>query len=302
MKFKHFFAFAIALAVLLSMVCVAAGENVTEELSVQDGGLDKLSAEGDVDLSVELDVKPSYVDGRYNSIGSEVPWTVTVIAKGGTAKNTQVRVVLSANLGYVKHNATAGEYNPKTRIWKVGDLTDSSASLTILTKINRVGTFSNKAYATTDSKDSNMLNNFAFLSIQTDSSKVTSNITQTTDDRLSPNHNPHYASMISDRLKESDDESYHSKDDSKFKGDEESSDSNSKERYPLTKSQSVVQRIFGSLLDLNSTSDSRDNQLNIHVNGIISYDFVKIPILIFVLFLIVLAGIVVEDKIRNKSK
>lgn len=296
----------LALLVLFSLTCVAAGDNMTDELSLQDSNIDKLdavnvdadklSARKSVDLSIKMDVNSSYVDGKYNPVGSEVPWTLTVKAKGGTALNTQVRELLSANLGYVNHSTTKGAYDPSTGIWKVGNL-KGSASLTIITKLNRAGTYINKFYAMTDSTDSNLANNFGFLSIKTDSPKSTSNITETTGDRQSADHNLHYASMIDDRIKEEGGESGGGH--SGGNGSNNGQHNNGYTQSPLTRSQSVLQQVFGLLS--NSSSNSKANPSDMYSNEGIAYDYTQIPMLIFSLFLIVLICMVAGDKIMDRS-
>ena len=324
MKFKCCFTLMAILVILLSLACVAASENITEEMSLQEDDLhslesievsDELSASEGVDLSVDLDVEPSYVDGKYNPVGSEVPWTITVSAKGGVAYNTQVRSVLSSNLGYVSHNLTMGEYDPSTGIWKVGNLTGSSkASLIILTKLNSKGTYLTKVYALTDSQDTELLNNFKLLSIKTDSSKITSNITETTDDRIKPVHNYHYGSMIKDRIK------YNKKSSGKKSSDKDHSEStensnsihksNSKN---ILRSDSLanvgyfIQSIFDSNSSSNSTSNStsdstpnlENNSMNRFVDVIPIHDYFKIPLLIFSAFLVILFAILIYDKRKN---
>ena len=119
MKFKYCFALTAILIILLSLTCVTASENATDEISSPDEsqvGQDMMSSSEKVDLSVNMDVKPSFVDNEYNNVGSEVPWIITVSAKGGTAHNTKVQGVFSINLGYISHNASIGSYNPDSGI------------------------------------------------------------------------------------------------------------------------------------------------------------------------------------------
>lgn len=321
MRLECCFALVVALLVLLSLSCVAASENATDGLSLNNDGSDVLdaadadenilSSNGDVDLSVKMNVESSCIDGIYNSVGSEVPWTITVTAKGGTARNTQVREVLSPNMGYVSHNATMGTYDYSRGIWHVGDLASSGkASLTIVTKLNRVGTYLVKSYATSDSTDWNMIDNFAFLSIKTGSPKSTSNITETSDDRAGPSHNPHYASMINDRLRDDSDNSKDSSpDDKKKKEDKEEEkiqDNGGYGGYSQLKSQSVAKSVIdlndsNSSADLNYSSDSKAGSSGMHADAILPYDYTKVPIIILALFLVILFGIAVFDKLKDKS-
>lgn len=301
MKFKYCFALMVALIVLISLTCVVASENTTDISSVQDDDSHRVGAGSDVDLSVKIEVKHSMVDGKYNQVGSEVQWTITVEAKGGIARNTQVREVLSPNLGYVSHNATRGEYDSSSGIWKVGDLTgSSSASLTIVTKLNRAGTYLNKVYATTDSNDKDLLNNFQFLSIKTDSSKTTSNFTETTDERAGSSHNIKYGSMLKNRIKDygdhSDDKSDEVKHEENHHDEDKPKNHDAEYEYSVIKSQSFIQKV----IDSNSSTVLKSISSNMHISGILPHDYMRFPILIFSLFLIVLTVIVGREKIKSK--
>lgn len=325
MKFKNCFILAMLLIVLLSLTTVVASENATDEVLQEDNSLDKLessvpaeqSASDNVDLSVEMDVKLSKDNDQYNSAGSEVPWTITVKSSGGTAKNTVVRNVLSNNLGYVSHNESRGTYNPSNGIWNVGDLKSSdSATLTIWTKLKVNGTYMNKVYATSDSSDKNMLNNFVILSIKTGSSKITSNITETTDDEDGPSHNPHYRSMIEDRLADEpgptvpDNKPDPVKPDPVKPGGEEDSNKPSDEQAqnPVEKNMldnlgSYIRPIFEWALnsdDENSTS--KGNPSDSHGDAVKAFDYTKVPILIFLVFILALFAVVAYDKVNNKAQ
>ena len=200
-------ALMVIIIILFSLTAVSADENVTDSVALGDVEespdglcatvLDEDVASGkSVDLSVNVNATPSYVNETYNSVGSEVPWIITVSANGGTALNVNVREVLSNNLQYISHSQSMGSYNPETRMWAIGDLSPSqNATLTIITKLKSAGTYVNKAYVTSDSKETNQLNNFALASMKTGSSKVTSSITETTADREGFDHSVHQASM-----------------------------------------------------------------------------------------------------------
>lgn len=314
MKLKYCFALTAILIILLSLTCVTASENATSEISAPDEsqvGQDMLSSSEKVDLSVNMDVKPSYVDNEYNKVGSEVPWTITVSAKGGTAHNTKVQGVFSINLGYVSHNASIGSYNPDSGIWDIGDLESShKVSLTILTKLKTIGTYTTKVYATTDTFDANMLNNFYILSIKTGSSKITSDITETSDDINGAEHRIHHASSFTSRI-EDDETNPSPKDDPepKQKPSPNSNPENNNEKTERKKSETLDKKInpynptIYSLISNSNTesSDSRNTTQNTYGEGFDAYDYTKIPIMIFTLFLIIFFAIVGYGKIKSRQ-
>lgn len=313
MKFKHCLILVMILIILLfSLGNVAANENVTVEasstddvpvsLGSNDDAQERLSSSGSVDLSVKMDVTPSYVDGKYNPTGSEVPWTITVSANGGNAKNVKVREVLSTNLGYASHKESIGIYDPESGIWDVGDLKNhDEAKLTLWTKLKKDGTFLNKVYVTSDSFDKNMLNNFMFLSIKSGSSKVTSNITETTDDRSRPYHNIHQSSMASrfgdpERTDPSPDPKPDPDPDPNPDPDPDSNGGSLNKRAQSY--MDMFSSIPSSLMGANSSS--KGNLLASHVRAISPYDYTKIPISIFVLFLIMLFAVISYGKIKSR--
>ena len=263
-----------------------------------------------VDLFINMDVKTSLTNKQYNRAGSEVPWIITVSSLNGTSYNTQVRDVLSENLQYLSHNATMGTFDPENGIWTVGDLESSkNASLTILTRLKRDGTYINKAYATTDSNDVNLLNNFLIISIRTGSSKITSNITETSDEREGIQHNVHYASMVdTDFIYRYEEDS--SEDDG---GNEEGqSEGNS---HTKTRSLGNKLKLFNAQnIDYHSLSKNIGGALGFGYNSnggflnskdiyeaLFVYDYTRIPIIVFVAFLVVLASIVGYDKVKSSK-
>lgn len=319
MRFNYF-ALVVVLITLFSLCAVSASENATDAASVEEDVLasqdvvtdlenqDKISSGEDVDLSVSMDVEQSCEDGEYNKVGSEVSWKITVNAKGGTAHNTKVRGVFSPNLGYVSHNGTMGSYNPSTGIWDIGDLDRSkTASLTILTKLKVIGTYTTKVYALTDSNDRDMLNNFMFLSIYTGSSKVKSNITDTTDDDLESDHDLHYASMIQNRIEGDDDFDDDDDPDTPKSPENPKKRTHAKTKNPLVKESSgflddartIVQNVF------NPTSNGSSGSKGISQSGfsdaIPPYDFTTIPVLIFSAFMLILLAIFARDRIKSKN-
>lgn len=282
------------LTVLFSISVVAASENSTDEVSlIEDNSYDMLSTVKTVDLSLDISVKSSYEDNQYNKVGSNVPWTITVTAKGGTAQNVKVRSVLSPSLKYISHNLTKGSYDFSSGMWDIGNLYASdTSSLIILTKLTHMGKHTIKAYAITDSLDSNMKNNFKFNSIETGSSKITSNITETSDDLEGASHTDHYGSRMEDTMIDySDDSDSHSK--VRKKSDD------LKEEYGngFIKKDLKISSVVKSIIPSNSTSN---NSSNFHFNALKSIDYTRTPILIFLAFLLILFCIVFWDKIKSK--
>lgn len=218
MKCKFYFALIWVLIILFSLASVSASENLTSNASPEDAmTIDMVDSqilldedlnsqpyksqnalsnenEDNVDLSVWIDVENAYHDNEYNRAGFDVPWTITVNATGGTAHNAKIYGTFSDNLKYMIHNASMGTFDPNTGIWNIGNLSDTTATLTILTKLKEDGKYVITATATTDSNDIDTSNNYLMLYIRTGSSKITSNITQTSDDQQGAGHNIHQGS------------------------------------------------------------------------------------------------------------
>ena len=211
MKYKYF-TLIVILVIIFSIGTVAASDNVTSDadLAVSLDSIDETSVSQDIltsdsstvnenndetDLSVKIDVKNTFKGNLFNRAGFEVPWTITVNVNGTTALNTRVYENLSENMEYLSHNASAGEYDPVSGIWSVGDLGSSdSASLTIVTKLKTNGTFENSVKAVTDSNDIDLSNNVKSLTIKNGTSKHSSNVTKTSDDNNEAHHDTPYGS------------------------------------------------------------------------------------------------------------
>ena len=269
-----------------------------------------------VDLFINMDVKTSLTNKQYNRAGSEVPWIITVSSLNGTSYNTQVRDVLSENLQFLSYNATMGTFDPENGIWTVGDLEASkNASLTLLTRLKRDGTYINKAYATTDSNDVNLLNNFLIISIRTGSSKITSNITETSDEREGIQHNVHYASMVDTDFIMRNEEG--SSDDNGGNGGNGGNEEGQSEGNSHTKTRSLGNKLklFNAQnIDYHSLSKNIGGALGFGYNSnggflnskdiyeaLFVYDYTRIPIIVFVAFLVVLASIVGYDKVKSSK-
>lgn len=314
MKLKYCFTLVVILIILFSLGTATASENITEISSLDDTAIiqspvdeningktlesqdilnkESYSANNKVDLSITMNVKPSYENNEYNRIGSIVPWTITVKAKGGISHNTKVLEVLSINLGYVSHNTTVGSFNPENNIWEIGDLNNGkSATLTIFTKLKTAGTFTNKVYALTDCDDTNQLNNFVILKIKTGSSKITSNITETMDERNGPEHNSHERSM----------EDYNSRiDNNNELPNDDSTDNPEKNSKSVSKSSSNIISKTNFLSNI-TNSNPKNSLSDQSVKAIQAYDYIKIPMLIFLAFLILLASIIGYDRIKSRA-
>ena len=269
-----------------------------------------------VDLFINMDVKTSLTNKQYNRAGSEVPWIITVSSLNGTSYNTQVRDVLSENLQFLSYNATMGTFDSENGIWTVGDLEASkNASLTLLTRLKRDGTYINKAYATTDSNDVNLLNNFLIISIRTGSSKITSNITETSDEREGIQHNVHYASMADTDFIMRNEEG--SSDDNGGNGGNGGNEEGQSEGNSHTKTRSLGNKLklFNAQnIDYHSLSKNIGGALGFGYNSngeflnskdiyeaLFVYDYTRIPIIVFVAFLVVLASIVGYDKVKSSK-
>lgn len=349
MKYKCFTLIAI-LVIIFSLGTVAASDNVTSDanLEVSFDSIDGTSVSQDVltsdssqinesndetDLSVRIDVNNTYKGNLFNRAGFEVPWTITVKVNGTTALNTRIYETLSDNMEYVSHNASAGEYDPISGIWSVGDLSSSdSASLTIVTKLKTDGRFKNSVNAVTDSNDIDLSNNVKSLTIKSGTSKSTSNVTETTDDKNDAQHDDHYGSQGGHSVeREIDDDDDIAAEDppaqqassgskmraaevseptqSSSSGSERSSSSVSKSTDSITdRISDTFESITGSIISLfdssasdsdKADSNSSNSSSNPQVKSIAKSDYTKIPMLIFGLFLIALIAYFGYNKIKS---
>ncbi len=337
MKLNYGFTLTIILIILFSLTAVAASENTTQDLSLDDSvgevknqdiiaedlddGLENQdisdigeSLNGDgVDLSVKIEVKNTYVENDYNRLGFEIPWTVHATVNGGTAYNTKVYETFSSNLEYVSHNVTMGEYNPITGIWNIGDLdARDNATLVVVTKVKTEGRFYNTANATTESFDADLSNNIYTLPTKSGTSKFGSNVTETSDDKSGAMHTGHYASssngiMDVERQKSSSGSKSSKKRISNKKENGEGENSNDDEgENNLKTSTDTAQKSSNSLGILEPVAAVSDEELDLenssskgHADAIQAYDYTRIPIVIFILFIIVMVAVVGYDKIKS---
>lgn len=214
MKFKYCVTLTVILIILCSLTAVVASEDMNNDTSSEDAlaieacdspvcayddsderisqtDEDSPLSDDGVDLSVKIDAENIYVDDKFNRAGYEVPWTVTAISDGGTAKNVKVHVTLSDLLEPVSVNGNMGTFDASTGIWDIGDLSSSNnASLSILTKLKSDGRFKVTADATTTSNDVDLSNNDAALTLKSGTGKKPSNTTSTSDNKGGGSENP----------------------------------------------------------------------------------------------------------------
>ncbi len=282
-----------------------------------------LSADDECDLSVSISVEKTYDGNKFNRKGSEIPWNITVEVNEGVARNVKVQLNFSSNMEYVSCNKTIGEYDSSTRIWNIGDLSSSQpAVLTILTRLSSDGHFNCTADATTDSIDVNMSNNLASKFTKSGTGNNGSNITQNSTDKNAAQHGPHLTTIIKpgedphiepEKNKSKDGNSRNGRSNgvssgggsngvssrggymsSRYRSDTESASSKTLNPFSTAKSAS-------SILGL---EDSKVlNWISKHISKVIPpYDYTRIPIIIFSLFLLVLVGIVGYDKLKSQKK
>lgn len=298
MRFKYYFSLVVIAAVLLSLAAVSAGENVTCDADLASGDeisyaedineepenspdVTEGSPSGDesVDLSVKIEVEPQH---KYYNPGSTVAWTITASVSGATAHNVTVHEVLSSNLKYMSHSLNIGEYDNKTGVWSIGDLDSSNdARLTIFTKLMSFSTFKNSVKATTDSNDTDLSNNNYTLSIKSHDPKPVHTVTSPKTGYQNKNH--YRSEARSEYIVTEDEVTYENSN---------NESSLSKTTEPTSK---VISHTLKSTLNM---TDSR-NESNDTAKAVSSQEYIKAPILIFLLFIIILAGYVIYGRIKD---
>lgn len=217
MKFKYLFALTLILAALIMAGNAAATENVSHDANSSQvtcisqeitynnpAGTDvgdseviiASSSPDETDLTVDMEIgdvrKHTY---GINEMSFDVPLIISANAVGGTAKNTQINIIIPDNFEYVSSDSSVGTYDAKSGIWNIGDLkSGTEATLNILTKIATKGKFTIFANGTTDSKDIDQENNALKCDVEV-TSKISSNTTHTSAQQNEAQHNSHYASM-----------------------------------------------------------------------------------------------------------
>jgi uncharacterized repeat protein (TIGR01451 family)/fimbrial isopeptide formation D2 family protein len=133
---------------------------VTSDTKDPDESNNKDNSSVTVILEADLEIVKSVSNSAPHK-GDKITWTLTVTNNGrDAAVNTVVRDKLPSGLIYFSDDSK-GAYNPKTGIWKVGNLAcGESATLNIVTVVAKTNaTIINFADVTSDSYDPNETNN-----------------------------------------------------------------------------------------------------------------------------------------------
>lgn len=306
--------------------------DVSNELILENSNANGVMSAGDdkndVDVSVWADVKNAYKGDKFNCEGCEVPWNITVKVDDGTARNVKVHAQLSANMAYLTHNVTLGVFNSTSGIWNIGDLKSSDeALLTITTKLLADGRFTLIVEATSDSNDIDDSNNFFRIPLTTGSTGSNSNTTQTSDDKVNMHSDDHFQSHKNDfvdRINEKSDDGSNKgstdsnrdksednpKKDSDSKSDDDH-DSKSKsssvtiKRNSLSKSTEPVVDALGNsirgVIDSFSEADENnsENPSKDISKSILPYDYTRVPLIIFSVFIVLLLCIAAYGKVKS---
>ena len=338
-KRKYCITFSVILLVLLSLTAISAEEDTDLYSSADDssdGNMlqiqdevetdsnptsisqeNVLASDDECDLSVNVNVNKTYDGDKFNRAGSEINWTVTVNVIEGVARNTKVHLNLSSNMEYVSCDKTIGEYDSSNCIWDIGDLSSSQpATLILLTRLKSDGHFNLIANATTDSVDVNLLNNVVNKFTKSGTGNNGSNITQNSTDRNGAQHGGYLTTIIEPSPNDEGIRDNKTKKNRENNGNSNArgsnaggSNGNGESISPI--SQSKTDSISSKTLNPSSAVDSassilgRDdskskNLISKHASAIIPpYDYTRIPILIFALLILALAGIVGYDKLKS---
>ena len=109
-----------------------------------------LSSDPVIDLAVEKEASASAVN-----VGDEVTYTVTVSNDGpSNATGVVVHDELPSGLGHVSNDPSAGEWDPETGDWEIGDLdVGDSVTLTVVAEVQEPGATTNAAEVTEADQD-----------------------------------------------------------------------------------------------------------------------------------------------------
>ena len=276
-----------------------------------------LASDDECDLSVDVSVNKTYDGDKFNRAGSEINWTVTVNVIEGVAHNTKVHLNLSSNMEYVSCNKTIGEYDSSNCVWNIGDLSSSQpATLILLTRLKSDGHFNLIANATTDSVDVNLLNNVVNKFTKSGTGNNGSNITQNSTDRNGAQHGNYLTTIIEPSPNDEGIRDNKTKRNRETNGNSNAQGSNARGSNGNRESISSISRsktdsVSAKTLNPSSAVDSAssilgrtdpksENLISKHVSAIIPpYDYTRIPILIFALLILALAGIVGYDKLKS---
>ena len=289
-----------------------------QDILGDDGSL--IEGNGDeTDLSVWVDANNVQKGNEFNRAGFTVPWNITAKVNGATAQKVKIKVDLSDNLDYLSHEASVGEFNPETGIWDIGDLeSGSSPLLIIMTKIKSDGRFKVTVDGTSDSQDADSSNNNIYLALRSGTDKFGSNVTETTATRNQVSHTAHQASAGGSNHAQRQRDVASSGSNSKKASTDINPISGSNSDAGLSSNSNSVSKAISSdnlisyainLLngspdgtvnpDSNDGSDSKGFSLNQFVASISEYDYTRIPLMIFALFLVILVSIVGYGKVKS---
>lgn len=305
----------------------------------------ELSSADSADLSVEIklgDVKKTTFG--INEMSFDVPLIITAKNAEGVAKNSKVFISIPEEFEIVSYDVTKGSYSHESGIWNIGNLDSTTdAVLTIFTTIKQKGSYLISLNATTDSNDSDMVNNYLGCTIEV-TSKISSNVTRTSADRSSTQHTSHYASTVkgtsrgysgenipkpnqnpqTDQENENQHENENDPNPNENGGNSETNNGKSSTQGQSGEGSSSSQgeigisnvarrgirtstisnaftglgNVISDLLNPDSGSDKDSYSPSRIVKAIQSNNYITIPIAIFVLFVIILAGNYAYEKIR----
>lgn len=369
MKYKYPFAVMLILTMLFLLGSVTAIEDMDLNVTSSDEApiLDipvsedmanveieseenptELSSADSSDLSVEIklgDVKKTTFG--INEMSFDVPLIITAKNAEGVAKNSKVLISIPDEFEIASYNATHGSYSSESGIWNIGNLDSTTdAVLTIFTTIKQKGSYLISLNATTDSNDSDMVNNYLGCTIEV-TSKISSNVTRTSADRSSTQHTSHYASTVKgtsrgysgENIPKPNENQPADSENENQQGNEENEDNQNQNdnggNSEINNGKSSTQRqsgegssssqgeigisnvarrgiststisnaftglgnVISDLLNPNSGSDKDSYSPSRIVKAIQSNNYITIPIAIFVLFVIILAGNYAYEKIR----
>lgn len=346
MKLKYCIIFSMILLVMFSLTAISASEdvdlissegNLSDEDMLQIPDIEEtdanqasqnpenlMASDDECDLSVNVSVEKTYVGDKFNRKGSVINWTVTVKSNEGLARNAKVLVYFSNNMEYVSCNKTVGEYDPSTRIWEIGDLSDSQTeSIVILTRLLSDGHFNLTANATTDSMDVNLLNNFAAKNTKSGTGNNGSNITVNSSDRSGSHHydittiiepggnepnRHHHSESTENRTGSNGTSSGGGSNGNRGGGSSAGNGGSIYSQYRSNAGSAALKSLdpsnaadsASSILEGENSNSS--NWISKYISAVIPpYDYTRIPILIFALFIVALVAVIGYDKLKAQK-
>ena len=252
------------------------------------------SSNDEVNLSVDMKIGETVKHtGGIGELFFDVPFIITASVDNGTVHNVTIRINLPDEFKYVSHDKTVGTYDSETGIWKIGDLSSNmNATLTIMTNLTKKGFYVVTVNTTANSNDTNLTVNDLKCEINA-TSKISSGISRTSR-HLGANH----ASRPTQRVPDPEPEPTPTPEPEPTPTPEPEPTPGSKSTVSFT---NMISGILSSLLDSNGTdTNSTDSNLSTDVvKAIASQDYIKTPILIFVVFLVVILGAFGYDKFKS---